>query len=189
MEPKGNQNYLTEDEFSQFMIFGFQPVVEPYASDNCFLPNDPLALEEVWSKDMPCIIGAATIEGAMASFLKRDKKYIDLLQNPRYFCPSKELRIDVNSASALNYGKRLKDVYFGDKEVSIRNLEILYDYAGDRQIWHGIYSAVRNRLEKEEKTFLFRFDANTKLNLIKQLAKIEYPGAAHGDMSLYFLSR
>ncbi|XP_070493873.1 esterase B1-like [Chironomus tepperi] len=183
-------NLFTEDEFSQFMIFGFQPVVEPYVGKNCFLPKDPvlLAQEGVWSTDIPCLIGGATIEGAMFSFLHRNQKSIDLLQKPQYFCPSKELNIDLNSPKALKYGQMLKELYFADKPVTMKNLEILLDYAGDRQIWHGVYNAIKQRIKAGGKTFMFRFDANTKMNLIKQIGKIEYTGAAHGDMSLYFLS-
>lgn len=183
-------NLFTEDEFSQFMIFGFQPVVEPYVGNNCFLPKDPVLMaRRTWSTDIPCLIGAATIEGAMFSFLNRNQKSIDLLQKPQYFCPSKELNIDVNSPKALKYGQMLKELYFEDKPVTMKNLEILFDYVGDRQIWSGVFNAIKHRIKAGGKTFMFKFDANTKLNLIKQIGRIQYTGAAHGDMSLYFLSR
>lgn len=184
-------NFLTAEEFSQFFIFSFGPVVEPYVTDNCFIPNNPAQMARDaahWSNSIPCMIGGASLEGVMLDFMGKNEFYLDLLTDARYFTPSRELGLNVNSNEALKYGLELKELY-NKGDAAPKNLKKLFEYAGDRLIWHGIYNAVLSRIEGCGKTFLFRFDADTELNFMKRMAKVEYSGASHGDMSLYFLSR
>jgi carboxylesterase type B len=182
-------NFLTDEEFAQFMIFSFTPVVEPFVTENCFLSKDPRELaDNAWSKDMPCIMGAATLEGTMCDFLKRRKNYVDLLQSVKYFVPSRELKIDLDKA--MQHGGKLRKIYYGSVAPAIKDLKQFLEYAGDRQIWHGLYNAIKSRAKLGNgKTFAFYFDADTELNLFKKVAIVNLKGATHADMGMYLFSR
>lgn len=60
---------------------------------------------------------------------------------------------------------------------------IYFQYAGDLHFWHGIYRAVLSRLHSsgKGKTYFYRFDLNTGLNLMKGLFQTDYDGASHAD--------
>jgi cholinesterase len=183
-------NFLSDEEFSEFMIFTFTPVVESYESENCFIPKDPLKMaQNAWSKDIPCMIGAASLEGAMCNFLNRNAKYVELLQDSKFFTPSREMKINADKAS--KYGKIIRNIYFDEKEIiSMKNVEKFLKYAGDRQIWHGVYNAIKSRSKcMNNKTFAFYFDADTEMNMMKRMAKLNVDGAAHADFGMYIFSR
>jgi hypothetical protein len=183
------ESIFTEDEYNQFGIFAFTPVIEPYVSENCFIPKDPILMgrEATWAQDIPCIIGCASQEGIMTHFSKRDEKYINLLQNARYFTPSRELNLSVDSEKALKYGTVLKELYYGKFQPTMKNIEKFLQYAGDRHIWHGTYNAILSR--KNSTNYVFRFDALTNLNFFKRLSGFEFAGASHADTMMYLLSR
>lgn len=190
MKQSSGINFFTDEEFAQFMIFSFTPVIEPYSTENCFIDKDPREMAKTaWSKDMPCLIGGASIEGVMCHLVNTKTNYLNILQDVRYFAPSRELNIELKNA--VKYGEKLKELYFKNSlPVSLKNFQHYLDYAGDRHIWHGLYNAIKSRaMHANGKTFAFYFDADGEINLMKKMAKIESEGAAHGDMGVYLFSR
>jgi hypothetical protein len=54
--------------------------------------------------------------------------------------------------------------------------------------WHGIQRSVQSRINAggEGKTYLYRFDVDTKLNFMKKNLKLEdFPGVGHGEDLVY----
>lgn len=57
-------NILTKQEMLEGYLWCSYPVVEPYKSDDCVLPEQPLILaRDAWSNDIPVIVGGTSREG------------------------------------------------------------------------------------------------------------------------------
>lgn len=63
----------------------------------------------------------------------------------------------------------------------IKNL--LFQYAGDLHFSHGVFRAALSRAEPHVtgKTYFYRFNAQTSINMGKVLFQAESEGACHGD--------
>lgn len=116
-----------EEEIGLHILYAFGPVIEPYRSDNCFIPEDPVKMARTaWSSDVDMIIGATSNEGILR--LNCDEvKIADVLQNVNFFAPSIQLGIDTKSDKAREYGKRIMDVYYnGSKPTASNQQPYLY---------------------------------------------------------------
>lgn len=112
-----------EEKFGENIMITFGPTIEPYISENCFIPKDPILMaREAWSNDIDCIFTGDSFEGILMSVYAKDC-WVKPLQNYNYFAPIIELGIDVNSEKAEKYGKIIKEIYFGDKVPSMENHE------------------------------------------------------------------
>lgn len=55
---------LTKEEKKNLLVFIHVPVVEPYETEQCVIPKDPVLMaRETWSNDIPVIIGGCANEG------------------------------------------------------------------------------------------------------------------------------
>jgi cholinesterase len=110
-----------EEEIGLHILYAFGPVVEPYISDNCFIPKDPVLMaREAWSKDVDLLIGATSNEGILRVNSEADK-ISEVLQNVNYFAPVNELGIKAGSEKAREYGKQIMDVYYKGTKPSSNN--------------------------------------------------------------------
>lgn len=58
--------YLHSQDLDKYTYFSFGPTIEPFKSDQCFLPMDPKELAaNAWSKDVPLIIGGCSDEALL----------------------------------------------------------------------------------------------------------------------------
>lgn len=127
----GESQLLTrEEKYGFHLMFPFGPVVEPYKNEKTFVPSDPIVMaREAWSKDIDCIIGAVSFEGLGKSFIENENDFDDYINtvkdNVAYFAPV-ELKLDVNSEKAKSLGRKIREVYYGDKEPSRNNTEHYY---------------------------------------------------------------
>lgn len=110
-----------EEEIGLHILYAFGPVVEPYVSDNCFIPKDPVLMaREAWSKDVDLLIGATSNEGILR--VNSEAETIsEVLQNENYFSPVIELGIDVASEKAKEYGKQIMNFYYKGSRPSASN--------------------------------------------------------------------
>lgn len=124
-----------EEEIGLHILYAFGPVVEPYISNNCFIPKDPVLMaREAWSKDVDLLIGATSNEGILRANSDADK-ISDVLQNSNYFAPVIELGIDIQSDKATEYGKRIMEIYYKGSKPSASNQQpYLYVKNHDRLI-------------------------------------------------------
>lgn len=110
-----------EEEIGLHILYAFGPVVEPYISDNCFIPKDPVLMaREAWSKDVDLLIGATSNEGILRVNSEAEK-ISEILQNESLFAPINELGIEVGSKKAKEYGRMIKDVYYKGSNPSASN--------------------------------------------------------------------
>lgn len=190
---KAQTELFTSEEFAgMHILFPFLPVVEPYESESCFISKDLISMSrEAWSKDVDCIIGSTSFESIIDSHIGKSdlfevhKKIHD--ENVGYFAPVKELKIDVTSEKAKEYGGKLRKFYFGDEEFTKENVEkyyhvnfshnflqvcniCLFQFLSDFQSLHSDRRFMLSRLNSggSGKTFAYRFDADTTLNVCKR---------------------
>lgn len=203
-----------EEIFAEHVLFPFTPVIEPYVNGRTFLPKDPVLLgRDAWSNDIDCIIGGTSMEGGvMFSFLNDVKgNFHEYLEDPAALTLVRELGLNMDNPTdkrkAIEYGEKLKKLYFGEEPITpdLRNqylmvtiLELIlikyirihsffsFQYASDLHFMHGIYRAVLSRIHSrgKGKTYFYRFDLKTDLNLMK-LFCADYEGASHGDDCTY----
>lgn len=192
MQHSSPNEIMSDEDFGEFSIFAFGPVVEPYIYETTFIEKDPVLMaSHAWSRSMNVVIGATSFEGAFARIFERKQKFIEIMENSDYFAPLMELGISVGSDEAARFGTRIKKIYFEYAHLANMNYELFCQYSTDRHFWHGIQNAVKSRIfyEGNGETFLFRFDASTQLNFLKKYNKIEdYPGAVHGDTLFYMFA-
>ena len=110
-----------EEEIGQHILYAFGPVVEPFKSANCFIPEDPILMaRNAWSNEVDLMIGATSNEGILRANSEAEK-ISELLQNVNYFAPSIELGIDSKSDKAKDYGKKIMELYYGNSMPSVYN--------------------------------------------------------------------
>lgn len=175
-----------QEKHGEMTMLPFGPQIEPYQSDNCFIPKHPMLMaRDAWSRDIDFVLGGTSNEGLLMAFainLMGTDAPVTALQNSANFAPLLELELAPGDAKAIEYGKILKQAYYGFTIPSKTNLEGYFYYSTDYLFWHGIYRTVLSRVATggQGKTFLYRFDVVTGLNFLKKLAKVEeYPGAEH----------
>lgn len=112
-----------EESLGEHILAAYMPCIEPYESENCFIPKDPVLMaREAWGNDIPCMIGGTSFEGILrANFMKEN--VVKVLQNFNYFAPLLDLGLTVNSPKAAEYGKRIKEVYYGLLKPSVPSQE------------------------------------------------------------------
>ncbi|CRK99832.1 CLUMA_CG013140, isoform A [Clunio marinus] len=185
---------LTKEEImTEHILFPFVPVVEPYVNENTFVPEDPILMgRKAWSNDIDCLLGGTSLEGSLMFFgFSGSDKFWEYITTPETLVPKWELK--TNSTRHLHtfrfkqFGDKLKRLYFGDKNFSEETKNEYLRHAGDLHFWHGIYRAVISRVVSKGtgKTFLYRFDAQTSLNMSQLFFQTKLDGAGHGDDSLY----
>lgn len=101
----------------------FIPQVEPYVSDMCFLPASPLELgRDTWTQDIDVIFGGCATEGLLYAGLCPDEQGMsEINKNYAYLLP-RDLFNHLGLEKGRAKGTSLKQVYFGDKDISRENL-------------------------------------------------------------------
>jgi cholinesterase len=108
------------------------PVVEPSWSQTPFLTKDPVvAAKTAWSNNIDAIFTANSFEGLIQAF-KEHTGNVDLLieafnNNPAYFAPLTNLKLNATSPQAQIYGQRIKDLYF-DNSTGLTRDTLLHFY-------------------------------------------------------------
>lgn len=177
-----------EDEFAGGVVIPFGPVIEPYKSSNCLIPKDPIEMaRDAWSNNIDMMFTGCSFEGILRAFVKEEVAYY-YLEDASYFAPLLDLDLQATDPIALEYGERIKNLYYNENvQPSVENQESYLKYNSEFIFWHGIYRAMLSRMEfASGKTYLFRFNVEGELNLYKKLKKCEkYKGASHVDDLFY----
>lgn len=132
------------------------------------------------------MIGGVSNEGLIMGYwfgVLKDFSALTTLQNSKYFAPLLETGFSADDSRSIEFGKILKQTYYGCTQPSKSNIEGYFYFAGDYFFWHGIQRATLQRASKasKAKTFLYRYDVLTKHNFFKSFSKSDnYPGTEHG---------
>ena len=139
-----------------------------------------------WSNEnVECMIGGVSNEGLIMGYyfgVMNDFSALTMLQDSKYFAPLIETGFSADDPRSVEFGKILKQTYYGCTQPSKSNIEGYFSFAGDYFFWHGIQRAALVRATRSKaKTFVYRYDVLTKLNYFKSFSKSEnYPGTEHG---------
>lgn len=174
------------DEIKRQTIFAFGPTIEPYVSEQCIIPEDPLLMaRKAWSHDMPVMIGFTSDEGLF--FYKRtidNPKTLDEPRNMEFLLPI-ELNIPLGSNEGKAKAKQLKEFYFSDQQISMELLDKYLVFVTDKWFLHGLHRTCLGRLEYgSAPTYLYRFNYDSEtFNHFKNYvcANSHIRGAAHAD--------
>ncbi|KAL7036091.1 hypothetical protein ACKWTF_008686 [Chironomus riparius] len=176
-----------QDKLSFGLISPFAPVVEPFVSENCLIPEDPLKMMETcWTNNIDILFTGNSLEGALRNEGQLDLG-VEIFTNPAYVLPLLELRLDPSDDHAKELGLKIKNLYFNDqmdpKESFIR-------HGSELMFWNPIYRTIKSRIEYAiGKSYLIRFDAEGGRNFVKQLFSCtHYKGAGHGDEMGYIFT-
>lgn len=122
----------TKEEIDQKTPWAFGPVVEPYISEQCFIPKHPkLMCREAWSNSIPLMIGGNSDEGIL--FYKEYTSDPTIIENTDFenFIP-RELNVKKDRVKRKKFGDEIRKFYFGKKQPSLASI---YDYCKVRRIF------------------------------------------------------
>lgn len=158
----------------------FLPTVEPYESEQCFLPKAILELgRHAWSKDIDVIIGGVSDEGLLYG-KDYTPEIAGILNGDHRLLVPQEVR-------SIADGQELKKFYFGET-ITVDKKEAFIRYMGDKNFWHGIYRLLLQRLGNGSgKTYLYYLASEHAeqfqfLTFLRKFAECdELKGTSHGD--------
>lgn len=108
---------------SKEIIEPFGSVVEPFVSDNCFIPIDPVLMaREGWGNNIDMIFGGCSGEGQLSLFsLRADENFYKKESIERYLAT--DLELAVGDRKRKIYGDQMVKLYYGAEQISVDNLD------------------------------------------------------------------
>ncbi|XP_037945477.1 esterase B1 [Teleopsis dalmanni] len=178
---------LTMDERHERVNFSFGPTVEPYDSAHCVIPTSPLdMMRNCWGNDIPMLIGGNSFEGLLV--FPEARKFPDLLTklgDCEYLTP---MDANLSDEKRKEYGRQLKETYFGEKEPSWDTILHYSDVCSYKYFWHGIHRTVLSRVHNATApTYLYRFDFDSKHHNLMRIIFCgrKVRGTCHADDLVY----
>lgn len=159
-------------------IFSFVTVVEK-PNPGAFLDKEPIEILKSGNYNhVPCIIGYCENEGllfkGMYKFVKDDllnQNFISVHPKCLYFDEEKIIEDKLKELYVKNYP---------DKDQSVD------EFLGDFYFVGGIYASLKCKLRCNDKVYLYKFQYDGNLNLIKKMFGLSgIKGALHGDDTSY----
>ncbi|XP_036329429.1 esterase B1-like [Rhagoletis pomonella] len=163
-----DHSLLNDAEKREFHWLTFAPTVEPYESDNCIIPTDPLnMLKSAWGNGIPMLIGGNSFEGlVMYPRLKTHPQIFDLVrQQPELLLPT-EVKYNHKDKENRVMGERILNLYFGKQKDEVVTKQPTQDPIFDllhlfshKLFWHAVHRTALARMKyATANTFLYRFD-------------------------------
>lgn len=171
-------------------IVSFGPCVEPYMTEKCVIPKDTVEMtREAWTNDIDIIIIGNSFEGLLFANLDKGQPAKYHQENPEFYLPLKELKLQPKSERAIEAGKKIEKLYYdGDSKAAEDYLERYFTYCSDFHFWYGLFRVISSRKHNARgKTYLIRFDVDGELNIFKNHVKNcpDFKGACHADDLFY----
>lgn len=108
--------FTDEEVYGYSMIIPFGPVIEPYVTDNCVVPKEPVEMaREAWTNDHELVVMGNSFEGIYRAITNIENN-LKFSQNPSCFAPLNDLGLGMSDDQAKEYGERIKKNYFKDGE-------------------------------------------------------------------------
>ncbi|XP_037812855.1 esterase B1 [Lucilia sericata] len=173
----------TEERQHSRLNFSFGPCVEPYKTEHCVIDREPLEmLRNNWGNNIPLLIGGNSFEGLLA--FSEIRKYPYLLNEIGEGESLPPQDANLTPEKRLEYGRMLKQMYFGDQHTTCEALMQYSDLISYKCFWHGIHRTLLSRRQyATAPTYLYRFDFDSKhFNLMRIITcgrKVR--GTCHAD--------
>lgn len=125
---KTAETLLSDEElFGENFLIPFGPVIEPYKSANCFIPIDTvIGARTAWSNGMDSLCSVTSFEGMFFNYPESVSKSAVVLQNFDYFAPVPQMSVGISKDKVSEYGKKIKEIYYGKLSPSATNEESYY---------------------------------------------------------------
>ncbi|KAF2898715.1 hypothetical protein ILUMI_07460 [Ignelater luminosus] len=158
-------------------------VVEKQTDEPAFLSEDPIDLIQRGAQvQVPVIIGYASREGSYFEMYCKNKygKYI-VFEDFEKYIPN-TLKFQKGSDLSKSIASRIKSLYFGEQEPNIENRDDTYVFLTDVNFLQGVFKTIESfSMTSSAPLYLYRMSVSSKLNIYKNLGKLNHPGACHGD--------
>ncbi|CAG9560138.1 unnamed protein product [Danaus chrysippus] len=179
----------TKEEKTTGLPIKFVPVVEKKFGDNeVFLPENPLdMLMGGKTHDIPFMTGYNSSEGFLIVPNELPKlAYIN--KHPACLVP-KDIYNKVSKDKVLEFGARIKQFYWGDRDLTKDDIQILTDLLSDVHFIVAAYRYASYYSKYNTPIYMYRFNLVTELNWTQQMLGLtEYKGACHFDDIFYMFS-
>ncbi|KAI4468811.1 carboxylesterase [Holotrichia oblita] len=153
------------------------PIIEPEGQTSFITKNPLTIIREGTYNHVPLIVGHNDAEGMGFHFVPLDED--PFLLNPT------ELRLERDSEEAVALLQKIYDFYFNGTKPTLQNneLSLINVYTDIYFAYPSIRLALEHVKTAKSPIYLYRFSADTKLNVYKRNDQTiaHYPGAAHGD--------
>uniref|UniRef100_A0A0K8VMT6 carboxylesterase n=2 Tax=Bactrocera latifrons TaxID=174628 RepID=A0A0K8VMT6_BACLA len=189
-----DHSLLSEEENRSFHWLTFTPTVEPYESEHCILPTEPInLLKSAWGNGIPFLMGGTSFEGLiMYQHVKKFPKIVDLVKKAPELLVLAELKDIYESSRIQELSTRILNLYFGkekDEVISKQdNPDPCFDFlhlCSHKMFWHGVHRIALARTKyATANTYLYRFDFDSPTfnhHRLRFCGDDCVKGAAHGD--------
>lgn len=181
------ETIFTPQERRVGQLIAFGPVIEPYLTDDTFIPTDPFQMSRnAWGKIVDVMIGGCSDEGLLlyARFSPA------MLQSLGNFSGTvaQNVRQDPDTDECAQKGLKIKKYYYGDHEPNEQNIDIFFNLLGHKTFWHGMWLTLKSRSDNQHaKTYLYRFAVEPTTNrTIRDAFSVPHMrGASHVEDVFY----
>ncbi|XP_038210350.1 esterase FE4-like [Zerene cesonia] len=177
---------MTKEEEHRGLPMHFVPVVEKF-DNNAFLSEKPQDLLIAGkSLNIPLMIGYNNKEGMISVPMEVAKlEYRNKIPSsyiPRSICNN-------ITADKLNeFGKRIKEFYCNGKDFNAEDVDRVCSLLSDLYFVSAIHIFTYNYAKNAESVYMYRFNFDTELNLLKSIMGFNMKGASHADELFYLFS-
>lgn len=127
---KAQEALATKVEKRQYMMFPFGPAIEPYRSEQTFIPEDPVLMcDHAWSDQLPVIFSACSSEGLLMhkETKKKPRLITNLVDRFQDMVPMDLGGSQRDSPTSIRMGAAFKKFYFGYTEPALSNIATFED--------------------------------------------------------------
>nr|XP_019531286.2 esterase B1-like isoform X2 [Aedes albopictus] len=187
-----NQGKLVgPDDAKDCIITPFGPTIEPYSTEGCMIPKDPMEMSrEAWGNKIDIMIGGTSEEGLL--LMQMIKHQPETLRNPQLFVENVPPHLNITPEQRMVFAAKMKALYYPDSEPSIENFEGYVDMMTDRAFWHSLHRTILARANSNSfgRTFVYRFCVDSESFNHYRIMMIDptYRGTAHADELSYLFS-
>ncbi|XP_045446542.1 acetylcholinesterase-like [Melitaea cinxia] len=179
---------LTPDERYRGLPKHFMPVAEKRFSDvEAFITKDPLkVLVEETSDVSTALLMLGYNSGEGSVLVKDHNKKLDVYnKDPSYYVP-REIADLVSEKKLKEFGNRIKKIYFGDRNITENDGNIITDMLTDMHFSFNTHRFAHLYTYMCGVSYMYRFNYETDLNIIKASFGLQdLKGASHGDELFY----
>ncbi|EDW81349.2 uncharacterized protein Dwil_GK11072 [Drosophila willistoni] len=155
-----NYNLLTLEDHKNGLINAFGPTVEPFVTEDCFMPKVPVEMaREAWSNEIPAMLGGTSFEGLFLYPGVVANSTLDFLPKDLLSVVPYEVRVKNTKEKNSEYSKMLIELYFGKATPNSELMLNFLDYQSYKVFWHGTNRTLHSRLTyARAATYFYRFD-------------------------------
>lgn len=189
--PKLMRETLSDEDKQRLFMFGFVPSIEP-AVDGAFLTECPeKLLSEGRFRPLPFLTGLTSTEGKFLlkwTHIADDSTKVSNINANFVDIIGADLRLPHKEERQVA-AQKLRDFYFGEKNISSETFDILVHLLGDLYFKEGVDKVIRSLAAMSRfPIYYYRFSHEGTLSPIAVFSYNDIPGASHGEDGAYLFN-